>query len=565
MSVIKDLWDLGTHGIKLRLAEKKASLSILEAAGNLVTEKPTDEGWMKSDTSDRRKGHLEPDQMEMIRQARWFFRWDPNGRAALQTINNFVIGNGIKITPKDSSPMGRWVWREFWTAKRNKMRLKQFEIVNRAFRDGEVFIELFDEADGEPTGKTTIRFHDPLLIKNPSGTPQGYDQANTQNGIETDPDDFEKIVKYWVQSRSDENVFRAVPAEKMIHIKIFSDSDQRRGESWVQPVMTFFTHYKTWVTNRMILNKMRSAVVMVKKLTGNSSDVSRIAAQPPASSTTSTGEDKNQSIRGGTVLVANRGVDYEMMSANINAQDAAEDGRNIKLSIAAGTNLPEYIFGDASNANYSSSMVSESPFIKSIEFWRFFFEYWFGEIHCKVKENAVKAKILKAPNDEEYLRKIKGEGGLSEEQTEELMPGGQIETPTEIFFGIDAQWNEVIHRDMKAQAEALSVLRANGWVSDPTASAVAGFDWEEEVRKQRDAEEDAAENNNPLLKGGSDPMGDQGDAQTQAEIDDLLKGMTPDEKEEILKTNDPAALMKLVTAKMKMSNGKMPVGAGEGK
>jgi len=75
------------------------------------------------------------------------------------------------------------------------------------------------------------------------------------------------------------------------------------------------------------------------------------------------------------VLTASKGISYSMLSPNINATDVRDDGRAILLAVAAGCGFPEmFLTADYSNANYSSTMVAQNPFVREIEDWQDLFE-----------------------------------------------------------------------------------------------------------------------------------------------------------------------------------------------
>src|SRR5207302_1611450 len=116
----------------------------------------------------------------------------------------------------------------------------------------------------------------------------------------------------------------------------------------------------------------RTAIVMIKEVTGTPTEVSNMSKTLPLATRQVANETKSKNFRGGTIITAGPGVKYRIESPNINANDVKEDGRNIMLAMAAGMNMPEYIFGDASNANYASTMIAESPFVKMIQFFQVF-------------------------------------------------------------------------------------------------------------------------------------------------------------------------------------------------
>ncbi len=535
-----------------RLREEVAN-KFLEEAADLVTDRPDSNGWVRRyQVNDWEKGHLQANQLEVVRKSREFDRWDPHAHGILGTLVNYIMGRGLTLQPKADDPMIWWIWRDFFTDERNKMALKQFEIVRRTFRDGEVFMHLISKDDtGRATGKTTIRFIDPLLVRAPMTGKDDLQPPNEsiRNGVVTDPEDVENVMHYTVLHHIDRTKFDKIPADEIVHIKLNADSDQKRGEPGMQTLLQYFRHYEQWLENRIILNKVRAAIVLIKKVEGTPTEVSTMARTIPVARRNTANETKLKNIRGGTMITEGPGVTYRFESPNINAADVKEDGRNVKLAMAAGVNIPEYLLGDASNANYASTMIAESPFVKMIQFYQFFFEFHFQRIYKKVIQNAVKAGLADEPNDDEFLAKLKqirtlaeaapadSADKLSPRETalKELMPNGKMEMPTEIFYGCDMSWPEIIHRDIKEQADALAVVRQAGWISDATACASLGYDYNEEVRKQRQVEEDAEIEENPLLAVGG--AGDAGDM--AGEMNDLIGKLSPEERQTVLNSKDP--------------------------
>jgi hypothetical protein len=563
------------HDVEMkRLEVEKLSLQRLEEATNLVTERPDTGGWFRSGQLDQ--SHLPSERATMIRQARNLWRFDPNARAVLATLVYYIVGEGVKVTPQSDDPRLHKLWREFWNAPRNKMALRQAEIVLRALRDGETLIQFFKRARGEDgkdeaTWKTTVRFRDPDLLRDP-GLEYTGSTIPAKDGIQLDPNDPERAIAFFFQRNYDDATkIDKVKAEDMLHIKIGADSEQRRGESYIQPVMEMFGQYKEWLRYRIVLNKVRTAMVMIRKVTGSAADVEAIKGTLQQSPTARSGEQKKRIPPAGTVLNANGGVDYEFKSANINATDAAEDGRSMKLSMAAGSVVPEYTFGDASNANYASTLIAESPFVKGVRFWQTFFEFYLKEIYRRVLQAAVDAQKLTPPPDDDIFAEEGAAKPVQEAEGTPPVPPKEGEEPeeepaegaekpkkkmgidplhemseSEKFWGCDVQWPEIVHRDMKETATAVIQMRDAGLISDPTAAAVLGYDYEEEVRKQQLVQEEEA--NNPFKQQAS-PFGDEGDM--DKELQDLVKGLSPDEAQKVMKSNDPAQVAALIREKQK--------------
>lgn len=387
------------------LARKRLEEIRDEALYNLV-EGGVSRNYARSDSPEdwqllgsNQKGYMGLEQQAMITAARSYFRFDPNGRAAIMGMLKYVMGRGVNITPKSRDPRVWYVWREFWTAQRNRMKTRQFEIVKRFFRDGEVFLRYFTVRNGANTWRTTVRFIDPLDVQK---SPKEQDETTDpmHQGIEFVDGDPETPLRYWVRRNDGTDESDAVPASQVQHIKLFGDMDQSRAESFLGPVMPLFNKYKNWLEDRMILNKLRTAVVMIRKIeSGASGDLTTLG-----DSLSSSSNGGKRSIKPATIYTAGPGVDLRMESANINASDVKEDGRNVILQLAAGTGMPEYLFGDASNNNFASSLIAESPFVKEIQFWQSYLESnWIEDMFRRVIGAAVLAGKIPEPIDEDVF------------------------------------------------------------------------------------------------------------------------------------------------------------------
>jgi capsid protein len=551
------------------LAARRAASKALEETTNMVTERPDTGGWARAGQLDQ--AHLPSDRANMIRQARTMWRFDPNARAVLGTMTYYIIGEGVKITPQSDDPRLHRLWREFWNAPRNRMQLRQAEIILRALRDGEVILEFFNKG----TWKTTVRFRDPDLLRDP-GLEFGGPNGRARDGILLDPSDNEKPLAYFfAHSYDDQAKIDRVEAANVLHIKLCVDSEQKRGESYIQPIMEMFGQYKEWLRYRIVLNKVRTAMVMIRKVTGSASDVEAIKGTLEQSPTARGGETKKRIPPPGTILNANGGVEYDFKSPNINAGDAAEDGRSMKLSMAAGSITPEYTFGDASNANYASTLIAESPFVKGTKFWQNFFEFYWKEIYRRVVQAAVTDGKLTAPDEDDIF----AEAGAKEVAEAEKTPpapkpgepqgkaedapddAGEEDKPEadplhemsdfEKFWNADVQWPEIVHRDMKETTDSVIAQKNAGLISDPTAAAILGHDYEEEVRKQQMVDETSADN--PFKQQAAQPFGDEGDM--DAEMQELVKGLTPDEAQKVMQATDPKAVAALLVEKRKKAQG----------
>lgn len=290
--------------------------------------------------------------------------WNPHARNVIRNFVIFIVGKGFQYTPykKGSSIVDpqliqqiKVIWDTFET--KNNWPIRTKEIVRRFYRDGEVFLRYFS------TEKTlSVRFIDPDVVFDPSG--------QVSWGIETDPQDVETPTKYIVSI--DGTTSTNIPAEEIQHIKA-EDSDVKRGIPFLLPVLKRLRQYDAWIQDRITLNKIRSSIALIRKWNAGPSTIKSFADANATRTDIEThsegqGQHRRQRFKPGSVIDVPKGAEYQYLSPDVQAADVRYDGRSIILSIAAGVGQPEYMVNaDASNANYSSTMVAESPAVRSFE------------------------------------------------------------------------------------------------------------------------------------------------------------------------------------------------------
>jgi len=451
---------------KAKLKQLQIYNKMLESVPNWAADNDEDE-WLKLTGADK-EPYTEQNLQTMRQQARKL-QYTAAGRNILQTLQDFIIGRNAKIAAADENPDVQAYWDEWAIANKWDMRSK--EIIKRVFRDGECFVRWFEPPMGK--GVQKIRFVNPEEIKPAlNGSPTF--------GIDTDPDDIEKVLSYH-RSYTINNVSydEDIPADEMLHIKIMADSDVKRGISFFIGIAEYMKQYENWLKDRIILNKLRHFFNIVFKPSGNVStsgikdNFSDVTGKTPVGGTA-----KKRRPKSGSVLIA-KGMDVEYPTLNINASDTKEDGRAIQLMIAAGCQFPEYITrGDASNANYASTMVSESPFVRMIESWQDFFGEGgvFGQFFAKVIDYGVASGQL--PEKSEKTK-----------QTETGTKTEMIDTSRKC----QVNFATLIHRDIKAETEAYQIHRQNGWASNITISEKLGYDYAKEKEQINHEEKDEQE------------------------------------------------------------------------
>ena len=265
-------------------------------------------------------------------------------------------------------------------------------------------------------------------------------------GIEHNPDDVEDVKGYWINEKY-------VKADEIIHIKILADTDQKRGVPYMEAVMEDIRNYRNWLRDRIVLNKIRTAIALIRKIppgVGTPTQIGAVRDQGLAS-VRNIKSNKLQTFEPGTILTT-KGIEYEFLSPNLDAQDSAHDGRHILLSIAAGVGMPEYmITADSSNANYSSTMVSESPAVREFQDWQDYFEFYFKQMFKEQMELAIQAKFIRPTTD----------------------PTCETEFPS------------LVMRDIQKEARAFQLMREKGVISIKTWRGRADLDDEIEQENIR--------------------------------------------------------------------------------
>jgi hypothetical protein len=402
------------------------------------------------------------DIQTMQEQAEKLYYTNPIAGGLIDTMVNFIVGKDATVTPVDEDPKVAEYWWEFYRENKLDERIK--EMVSRALRAGEFFLRFFEPASGRVQ---LLRFVEPSEIKDNSGT--------WQYGIESDEDDIETPINYFRTWTVSDGVGKGtlrtetIAAEEILHFKILVDSNVQRGVSFLTRVAPWIKKYEIWLNDRWYLNKIRSVHALIKKITG---DVNTFSNNTGQAATARTGQValKKKIPPSGSVIIANKGTEYEYANLNINATDTKEDGRAFLLMIVCGSGMAEYmVTGDASNANYSSTMVAESPAVKAFESWQDKFAKPIEVMYRKAIQYGIDKKEIPATTK----RMVKKWDAEKKQDIVET-----IESPTSLECKID--FATLISRNAKEETEALNMQRVNGWVSDRTASSKLGYDWDEE-------------------------------------------------------------------------------------
>lgn len=185
------------------------------------------------------------------------------------------------------------------------------------------------------------------------------------------------------------------------------------------------------MTDRVRINKYKGAFLWDVQLTGaDRKTIERKKAEyayPPEP---------------GTVIIHNEAERWTAVKPEINANEAAEDGRALKLMVAVGCQLPEHYLSDGDNGNRATAVEMSLPTLLKFQRRQHVIKYMLRSILDRVLLEARKAGTLRENVDSNY----------------------EI-----IFPEIDVDDHQTLAGATQTLVAALSAAKAQGWVSDETA------------------------------------------------------------------------------------------------
>jgi len=438
------------------------------------------------------------DAEDLYNQAQKFYYRTPHGRNIVRLIEKYVVGRGFQITPVAEEEDLREQWDLFWTTNRWEQRKKEW--VRRVMRSGEAFLRYFNQGS-----TVVVRFMDPMAIKEPDETGAGGQASgNPSWGIETHPEDIETVLAYWFKNSR-------IGADEVQHTKIYADSDVKRGRTIYEPIAPDLTLYRDWIQDRMKLNKIRAVLGLVRKVEGSTTKAANIAKGYETSKLKNPdGSRQSQLPESVSILTTNKGVEYDLMSPNLQAADVQHDGRTLLLSTSAGVGLPEFmVTSDSSNANYASTMVAEGPAVMEFEDWQDFFKEEFKIMFSKV----INTQIARGLINEFVTKEVEEDTGILDEFGVEIKKTTIV--TERISTDCDIQFPDVAVHDILKETQAVSAQDMAGYISKHTATAKLGYNYEDEQELIEQEVEDEIEMKEPFAT--EEPQDDEADEERGAE------------------------------------------------
>ena len=378
-------------------------------------------------------------------ESRWFATHHPFAVSALENRASYVVGSGHTYTvrPKPKADISDETLEaieqeitEF--LELNLWQHRQIDNQIRLDRDGEVFLRFF-----EVDGRLVVRYIEPEQVTTPPGDKSLF-------GVITDDQDAEKVLAYWVRYDANRMDWQRIDADEIQHRKANVDGTMPRGLPTLFAVRANLRRVWKLLRNMTTVASIQAAVAIVRQHGAAPAGsvqqyVSRMASVPQNQEQSQTYER----FPPGAIIDVAPGVEVKFPAEGINVGNYVAAIQAELRAIAARLAMPEYMLsGDASNANYSSTLVAEGPAVKMFERLQSQMIWWDCQVLMRALEVAERA------------------GRLPEGISKQIV--------------IDAEAPTVMTRDRLKEAQADQILYTLGIVSPQTLAARYGFDYNQE-------------------------------------------------------------------------------------
>ena len=296
-----------------------------------------------------------------LKLSRLYALKDPLGKQAIRLWTDYTFGTGMVWSVDEENKNTREKLGAFWDAPANRSVLSargQRKSSDKLLVDGEVFFAIFLGANGV----AKIRFIDPLEITE----------------IITESDDIENVMYYrreWsdAQSQPHVDIYRSISNIKGESVKDSSggtitktdgalvchltyNTTTQRGNPLLLPALVWMKYHTRFLSSRIAIMLALAKFAWKTKVSGGQVVVDAIKTQT-----------QGKVIAAASQLLENLGSDTTPIKTETGASGAYQDGRMIKLQIAAAVGIPEQYFGDISIGNLATAKTVELPMMKMFQ------------------------------------------------------------------------------------------------------------------------------------------------------------------------------------------------------
>ncbi len=264
--------------------------------------------------------------------AREAWRQNPLARRLVGMVTAYVVGNGIALR-SEYAPLQRFIG-DFW--QRNQMDQRIPEWCDELCRAGEIFPVLFTNPQDR---MSTVRCVPASIIERIEWCEGDYEAELAYKEVGLVGAQQER---WWVSPRHGSAGDPSTPV--MLHYAVNRPVGALRGESDLAPILPWLKRYSRWLEDRVRLNAGVRAFLWIVKA--------------PARLRVELAERYRQPPEPGSVIIADEQETWTAVAPNLQANDAANDGRAIRWMIVAGgpgTSLLD--LGEGEDSNLATGQV----------------------------------------------------------------------------------------------------------------------------------------------------------------------------------------------------------------
>lgn len=430
---------------------------------------------------------------------------------AIRNLCNYTIAEGFKFTATvdEASPVA--AERAAPLVKQIQGEINYFlddnsftasfdhEIYKHSIIDGEAILHLQMKADR----RVRVYRREPDELRTPANTrdlndwiEQTYGLGLTEEFVPSwsfavltradQPD--EPLGYHFVSDESGVN-WEYADASKVVHIKRNVPRNAKRGFSDLFPVEGDATRGSKLMRNMTEGATARAAIILIREMvagatrTGAENLLGENGSTPPRQSTSDSQSQRTERFDRPRIYTVSNGLQYKSPPSAEEIADFLLLAKEVKRQQAVRWSMPEYLFsGDASNAAYASTMVAESPFVKSCEAEQRIYSKYFVDLLWKMLRLRHEAGAFPEVPWEDLERIVKIKAECPTVATRDPLKNVQV-LESEVAMGITSLHTAASEqgRDLAAEqalgarpAGAAAVVTAPGTdPSNPDVSAVA--------------------------------------------------------------------------------------------
>jgi len=277
-----------------------------------------------------------PERREHLDHALEAWRSNPLARRIVSLTTDYVVGSGISLhSPIESVQQ---LVDAFWQL--NDMPRRCYQWCDELTRCGELFVVLRSD---DVSGASFVRAIPAVRI----------------DAIATDEDDLERELRYhervaghlegrwWPAAQGNDEL-----PQVMLHYAINRPVGCVRGDGDLGPILPWLRRYRDWLENRVRLNRYKTAFLW---------DVT-VASRPGRGDVLRQKRYKYKTPPSpGSIIVHDDSEKWEAVAPKIEAWDAKEDGKALRLAIAAGAGIPLHFLAEGESATRATAAEMGDP------------------------------------------------------------------------------------------------------------------------------------------------------------------------------------------------------------